>query len=128
MERFTIARNHMKFYSKFGVSATYTVPRLLLASNDIQRLFHAVLKEVLNHHPMMGVTIDDEGSLEPKWVRLSSIDLRQVLNFVDVDPREGNDRWTQAALRAPFDVVEDLPLWRLVVATEKKERDGDVAS
>lgn len=118
MERFNIIRNHVKFYSKFGVSATYTVPRSLLANSSLEQVVYTGLKEVLNHQPIMGVTVENEAGPEPEWVRLPDIDLREVVKFVDVDTKTSHDAWTQEALRAPFEVVEDLPLWRIVVAKD----------
>jgi hypothetical protein len=116
MERFNILRNRVKFYSKFGVTATYTVPRSMLTSNALEQVIYATLREVLNHHPILGVTVQDEGSPEPKWIRLPEIDYSGVVKVVDVDLKASHDdAWIQDALRAPFEVVNDLPLWRIVV-------------
>ncbi|TVY18016.1 putative alcohol acetyltransferase FCK4 [Lachnellula arida] len=115
MERFNILRNHVKFYNKFGVTATYTAPRSLLASNSLEQVVYAALREVLNHHPIMGVTVQDEATVEPKWIRLPTIDFRRVVEVVNADLEASYDSWVTDALRAPFVVVDDLPMWRVVV-------------
>ncbi|TVY82107.1 Uncharacterized protein LSUE1_G004256 [Lachnellula suecica] len=117
MERFNIIRNHLKFYNKLGVVANYTAP---LLTATLQATIFTCLKEVLNHHPILGVTTLNEGSPEPTWTRLKSFDLRSVVKFVQPDVR-GNDGWIQDALRAPFEVVEDLPLWRVVIVPQEAE-------
>ncbi|TVY87281.1 putative alcohol acetyltransferase [Lachnellula willkommii] len=115
MERFNILRNHVRFYNKFGVTATYTAPRALLASNSLEQVVYAALREVLNHHPIMGVTVQDEATVEPKWIRLPTIDFRRVVEVVNADLEASYDSWVTDALRAPFVVVDDLPMWRVVV-------------
>jgi hypothetical protein len=67
MERFNILRNHVKFYSKFSVAATYTVPGDFLKTNVLEKVVYSALREVLNHHPILGVTISDEATPQPKW-------------------------------------------------------------
>ncbi|TVY31776.1 putative alcohol acetyltransferase, partial [Lachnellula subtilissima] len=119
MERFNILRNHAKFYNKFGVTASYTAPRSLLASNSLEQVIYAVLREVLSQHPIMGVTVQDEATLEPKWIRLPTVDFRRLVKVVDADLGVSWDSWIRDALRAPFVVVDDLPMWRIVVARGK---------
>jgi hypothetical protein len=121
MERFNILRNHVKFYSKFSVAATYTVPGDFLKSNTLENVVYSALREVLNHHPILGVTILDEGTPEPKWTRLPTIDLGKIAKVVEL---KSSDEWIQAALREPFDVVQDLPLWRVVATTGGEKGDA----
>jgi hypothetical protein len=119
MERFNILRNYVKFYNNVQVSATYSIPRSLLqnySNSGIAGLVYAALKETVNHQAILGVTIKDEGSKEPKWVRLQTIDLRELVKIINVDPNASPDEWVQDAHRVPLTTTEDLPLWRVVVA------------
>lgn len=119
MERFNILRNHVKFYNNVQVTATYSVPRTLLqhfGNNGIEGLVYAALKETLNHQPVMGVTIEDEGTKEPKWIRLPTIDLREVVKVINADPNANPDKWVQDTHRGSVTRIGELPLWKVVVA------------
>jgi len=121
MERFNIARNHVKFYSKFSVAATYTVPGSFLKSNALENVIYSALREVMNHQPILGVTILDEATPEPKWTRLPTIDLGKIVKVVK---KTSCDEWIQAGLREPFDVVQDVPLWRIVATAGEEKADA----
>jgi hypothetical protein len=133
-ERFNILRNHVKFHNNVQVAATYNIPQRLLQTATIdvlQTLIFAALKETLNHQPIMGVTIADEGSPEPKWRRLAKIDLGEVVKIVDTDPKSGMDEWVREGHGLPFERPDELPLWRVTVAAQKAaitKGDSDVIS
>lgn len=130
MERFEIHRNRVKFFNNVQVTATYSVPRLLLqnfANSGIEVLIYAALKETLNHQPILGVIIDDEGSKEPKWVRLETIDLRENVKVINADPNASPDKWVQDAHRLQFTRPGELPLWRIVVAFQDSALIGNGA-
>ena len=119
MERFNIARNHVKFYNNVAVTATYSVPRTLLhqfGDDGVAGIVYAALKETLSHQPILGVTIDDEGTKQPKWRTLSMIDLREIVSVVTADPNASFDKWVQDGHRGLFPEIGELPLWRVVVA------------
>lgn len=121
MERFNIIRNHVKFYNNILVTAKYSIPRTLLqhfGNDEIEGLVYAALKETLNHQPMMGVTIEDEGTKEPKWIRLRTINLREVVKFINADPNASPDKWVQDTHRTSPAVTGELPLWRVVIASQ----------
>ena len=78
MEKFFIFRNQVKFYNNIEVGATYTVPRSLLKispEDAFTSLIYSALAETLKSQPILGVTIEDEQSMNPKWARLDRIDL-----------------------------------------------------
>jgi hypothetical protein len=119
MERWNILRNNVKFYNDIQVTATYSVPRALLQhfGNDrIEGLIYAALIETLKHQPIMGVTIEDEGTKEPKWRRLSTINLREVVKVINADPNANPDKWVQDTHRAPMPQIGELPLWKVIIA------------
>jgi hypothetical protein len=122
MERWNILRNYVGFYNTVAVSATYTIPRSLLGASSteaLEALIFKALEETLNHQPIMGVVIEDEGSQEPKWARLEKINLRDVVRIINVNPELGMDDWVSNAHRVRLDRVDELPLWRVVVAAEE---------
>jgi hypothetical protein len=78
MEKFFIFRNQVKFYNNIEVGATYTVPRSLLQippEDAFKSLIYSALAETLKTQPILGVTIEDEQGMNPKWARLDRIDL-----------------------------------------------------
>lgn len=118
MERFNILRNHVGFYHSVGAAATYTVPKLLVQSfGSIENLVNASLAEVISKQPILGVTLEDEGTPEPRWVRLDTIDLRKVTTMIDGDPKACLDGYLKDVYRAPFIPQVDIPLWRVIVVS-----------
>jgi hypothetical protein len=121
MERFNIIRNHLHMYNSVHVSAKYTIPSpsTLLPSQtpaDFQSLIFSCLAEVLKSQPILGVTIQDEGTKTPRWQRLSQINFTEIVKFVNEDPEECPDKWLEAGLRERLDRVDELPVWRVIVA------------
>ena len=128
MEKFNIIRNQVKFYNNVQVTAKYSAPRMLVqhfGNDGIEDLVYATLKETLNHQPMMGVTIEDEDTNEPKWTRLSTIDLREVVKVINFDPNANPDRWVQGTHRASPTTTRELPLWRVVIAFQDSALIGN---
>jgi hypothetical protein len=125
MERYNILRNHVKFYNNVQVAATYTIPISLLGiAGSIETLVYSAISEVISQNPIMGVSLADEGTSEPKWVRLPTIDLDEVVRVVEANPRSNIDRIIHDGHRAPFDRVGELPLWRvLVISTTPTDED-----
>lgn len=118
MERFNILRNYIDFYHSVSVTAVYTAPESLFSKHGgVQDLVYACLASVINDHAILGVTIADEGTPEPKWVRLETIDLGQIVK-VNSDPTLDLDVWINHGHHMPFKTTPDLPLWRVLIATD----------
>jgi len=116
LERFFIHRHHLKLYNSVAVTATYTAPRKLLqAAGNIESLVYTALQTVINKQAILGVTVQDADTPEPKWVRLESIDLSRVVSIVDIDPKSNLDTALQTAHTIEFEPVDELPLWRVVI-------------
>ena len=58
-------------------------------------------------------------------MRLETIDLREVVKVVNVDANASSDSWVQEGHRAPFDRLEELPLWRIIVAVQDSSLIGN---
>jgi hypothetical protein len=98
------------------------VPRSLLKSspdNALESLIYSTLTETLKNQPILGVTIEDEQSTNPKWARLVKIDLRELVKIIQEESPSTSDRWIEASHREPLDRVGELPLWRVVVAFQE---------
>jgi hypothetical protein len=76
---------------------------------------------VLKSQPILGVTIQDELSPEPRWQRLQTIDFTQIVKIIEQDPEECPDAWLQKGLRERIDRVDELAVWRIIVSVKKSE-------
>lgn len=124
MEKFFIFRNQVKFYNNIEVGATYTVPRSLLKippEVGFKSVIYSALVETLKTHPILGVTIEDEQSMKPKWARLGSIDLRELVKIIQEESPSGSIEWIEACHREPLDKIGELPLWRVVIAVHEAD-------
>lgn len=130
MERFNILRNYVGFYHSVGVAAAYTTPGSLLHSfGSVANLVYASLAEIVSKQPILGVTLEDEGTPEPRWVRLETIDFRKIVKIVDGDPRSNLEVYLQDFYRAPFKTYKELPLWRVIVVNSPESaKDADHGS
>lgn len=137
MERWNISRTHVKFYNKVQVAATYTAPLSLLnhptttattttnQNEKFKALVYSALSETLKRQPIMSVAIQDEGSQEPKWKRVSKIDLDELVTIIDQDPLANSDSWILEGHAAFLDRVDEVPLWRIRVAVLPSDLRGE---
>ena len=117
-ERYNIARNHLRFYNNVGTTATYEMPYRLVCENGVEGLTFYVLRRIIEIHPAMSVSIIDEASLNPLWVRLKEINLKEVVRFYNIQDQDGEDASraiVEGAHQVPFERLGELPLWRLSV-------------
>ncbi|KAG9234926.1 hypothetical protein BJ875DRAFT_530484 [Amylocarpus encephaloides] len=124
MERFNITRTSLKFYNKVNVTARYAFPCTLLPSGSappLKSLIYQTLAEGLKSQSLLGVVIEDEDTREPRWRRLETIDFDDVVSFVEEDPEGSWDEWILKGHREELDRVDELPLWRVVVASKPLE-------
>jgi hypothetical protein len=122
MEKFFIFRNQVKFHNNIEVGATYTVPRSLLKiplEDAFKSLIFSALAGTLKSQPILGVTIEDEQSMNPKWARLDRIDLRELVKIIQEESPSASVKWIEACHREPLDRIGELPLWRLVIAVQE---------
>lgn len=118
VERYNIARNYLRYYNNVGMTASYEVAETLLSEYALETLTFMALRRIIDRHPVMSISIADEGSINPFWVRLPEIDLKEVVRFHNLEERATESRVidiVQAAHQIPFENLEKLPLWRLVV-------------
>ena len=63
----------------------------------------------------------DEGTVEPQWVRLESIDLSKIVKIVQADPTSNLDNIIEDGHRTEFEQLETLPLWHIVAVVQDTE-------
>jgi len=126
-ERYNIARNHLRFYNNVGMTASYEIDTRILCKHGLDALTFAALRRMIDHHPAMSVSIEDEDSTNPSWVRLPVIDLKRVVRIHTI--REGDADTSfrdiiEAAHRVPFEELGDLPLWFVVLIQHPTTSSG----
>ena len=97
-----------------------SVPSSLLARYDgIKSMVFLALKTVIEHHPILGVIVEDES--DPKssrWQRVDSVNLDNHVSFTKLESTRSLDQLLQGFNRLPIDRVDQVPLWRVVVTSE----------
>jgi hypothetical protein len=86
--------------------------RLLENAGGVEDVIFAVLNSLVQRHPALGLSIAGEMTQSPSWIRLDKIDLREVVQFKDLN--EGY-QFIEDMHQRTFDRMGELPLWRLVV-------------
>lgn len=110
------------------MTATYEIGERLFHQNNLKTLMFAALRRVIDRHPVMSISIVDEGSLNPAWVRLPEIDLEKVVHFRELEEGdvEGSCRSIiEAAHQIPFEDLGQLPLWRVVLVEHETTSSND---
>jgi hypothetical protein len=98
------------------------VPRSLLKSspnNALESLIYSTIAETLKSQPILGVTIENEQSTDPKWARLVKINLGELVTVIQEESPSTSDGWIERSHRQILDKVGELPLWRVVVAFQE---------
>src|SRR5277367_1352068 len=91
---------------------------------NLENAVFGALTQLVNTHPVMGLSIINEASRAPSWTRLRQIDLRQVVTFThDVDEAE-IAAMIESAHQTSFGNLNSRPLWRLVVLSPPKGGDS----
>lgn len=106
------------------MTARYTVGADFMS--DIENVVFGAVTQLVNTHPVLGLSIIDEASRNPLWTRLRQIDLRQVITF-----RSGvKDSEVAAAIESthqkPFGNLESLPLWRIHVVSNANDVNDSI--
>ncbi|KAI8969793.1 alcohol acetyltransferase [Trametes punicea] len=122
IEAFFHSRTKLGVDSCIAVSARYesSSGRAL----DKATLFTA-LEQVVTEQPILSSRLSDrtpDGAIArmPSWIRLRSVDLNQIIEFLDADMSK-IDTILETEFMRPFDLDADLPLWRLAIL-----KDGTV--
>lgn len=119
-------RNKLRFYNSVALTAQYVLYSLLVEElGSLEAVIFAVLKSVICRHPPMGVSIADESPKKSFYVRLDTIDLREVTQFKTIS---GGQQFIEDQHQKPFERLGELPLWRVVVAEHETEANTSSVS
>jgi hypothetical protein len=95
-------------------------------------LFHALVA-LIAKHPILSAIPGAMNTEKPYFIRLTEIDLKQVVSFVEDELRAENTDWREFADKVlekehntPFESRNgtDLPFWRLCVITTRNNSDA----
>ncbi|TFY78569.1 hypothetical protein EWM64_g5438 [Hericium alpestre] len=108
----------MGFYYAVGMTSRFHPPA---GRRFIPSLLYEALKSLIGDHAALGVSVVEESTDNPRFIRLPRIDLREVVSFVQLpenaDYEHEFTKLTADRLSSPFDGLGRLPLWRLDILT-----------
>lgn len=115
LERFHITRRELGLDACVIVCATYS--SAAGSKLDGPTVLRALKKVVLDHAALC-VRIDIRPAEVPRFVRLPTIDLKNIVAFTEVSEQPLEELIRDQGARA-FDTKSELPLWRLLVQAEE---------
>ncbi|RPA98398.1 hypothetical protein L873DRAFT_1740684 [Choiromyces venosus 120613-1] len=125
-ERFFTASHTLNLYNNVGLTAHYTLTPALLTK---PRIFSA-LKALINLHPPLGVTILGENTREPRFARLKSIDLEEIVQTILL-PGEDTTAELDTVLSEQHSrgfELGRLPGWRCLIFRDHEDEARDAAA
>lgn len=123
IERWSTQCHSLGFYHNVGVTARYTSPPGRRLTRHV--LFRA-LEAAIRIHASLGLTILDEDTAKPHFARLKTIDLDQVVTFVQLSGSSDEayqqefDRVLSEQHSMPFRKLGQLPIWRVLLIEPEK--------
>jgi hypothetical protein len=125
MEKYSTIRSHLGIYLNVCLTAKYRRSHQRDAS-PLRPDLYAALASVVSHHPALALVPVDMHTNEPRFHRLSHIDLDRAVTFCRYDDGEVElDALLTTQHNLPFQEDEqetNLPFWRLIVVESTSER------
>ncbi|KAI9788317.1 MAG: hypothetical protein M1816_007003 [Peltula sp. TS41687] len=125
-EQFRVVMHRLGFHYNVAVAGRYTTS----GSLD-RRLIFLALRQAINEHPALGVTVSEPGDSgsKPHFIRLEKFDLSRIVSFVEVPTdedakRKEIDRVLSEQNSLGFEIGNGLPLWRILVLQEQGNKIG----
>ena len=116
LEKLYTARQVLGIYNSVIVTATYTV-RLKLDDTLLCSIFCATISRLLHRHPSLCCYVEGEDTLEPRFRRLITIEVKDVIQILNLEKRESLAQKLQELHDQQWP-MEGKPLWKLVVMRE----------
>ncbi|PNY26682.1 Uncharacterized protein TCAP_03385 [Tolypocladium capitatum] len=124
--KFNTSRHHLGLCRCVVLTGHYAVSHqsTLAGAKDGSSVRDAVVKAlatVVSQHPMLRVGIVGEGSAEPVYIHLLSIDLRQVMQWKEFNGQDGDDytafllHSVQAQHDQVWEHLDARPAWKIIV-------------
>ncbi|MCJ1380262.1 hypothetical protein MMC17_003365 [Xylographa soralifera] len=117
-EKLYTARQVLGIYNSVIVTATYTV-RSKLEDASLCSIFCAAISGLLHQHPSLSCHFEGEDTFEPKFRRITTIEVKDVLQISDLEKGESLAQKIQFLHDQPWS-VNRKPLWKLVVMREPR--------
>ena len=118
LEKLYTARQVLGIYNSVIVTATYAIPSNL-EDAALYSIFCATIPGLLHRHPSLCCYFEGEDTPEPKFRRLNSIVVEDVLQVLGLEQRESFTQKLQNFHDEPWP-VERKPLWKLVALREQQ--------
>ncbi|MCJ1430751.1 hypothetical protein MMC27_000101 [Xylographa pallens] len=118
-EKLYTARQVLGIYNSVIVTATYVLLSQLEDAGSLYSIFCPAISGLLHQHPSLNCYFEGEDTFEPKFRRLNTIEVQDVLQVLDLENGESlaeklqflhDQRWS----------VDRKPLWKLVVMREPR--------
>ena len=116
LEKLYTARQVLGVYNSVIVTATYTI-QTKLENRSLYSIFGHTIPKLIIRHPPLCCYFEGEDTPEPKFIRLNSFEVNDVLQIVDLKERETLAQRLQELHDQQWS-VERKPLWKLVVMKE----------
>ncbi|KAL8736799.1 MAG: hypothetical protein Q9166_000165 [cf. Caloplaca sp. 2 TL-2023] len=113
LEKLYTARHVLGIYNSVIVTATYTVP-LKLEDTTLSNILSAAIPPLLHRHPSLCCYFEGEDTVEPKFKRLETINLEDILQIYSLEQQRSLTQELQK-LHDQRWPTEPKPLWKLVV-------------
>ncbi|KAI8944739.1 alcohol acetyltransferase-domain-containing protein [Xylaria longipes] len=121
-EAYQLAMYILDQYRGTSVSCRYTIPPRLVglgARAELMQTVEAAIIDVVLKHAVLQLGILKADSAKPTWVQLSSIDLRNHIqwHFIDdsTELEHALRELTEVQLDTPFPDLETRPGWRIIM-------------
>ena len=123
-------RHHLGFYNNVGVTGYYYSPSSITLKPRISEAIAAIIRT----HPILSAIPVDEGTKNPHFARLQSVNLEECIKFVERQkPYDGgcNDSELDELLAAQhnkaFEPFNGRPFWRLVIFVNPDDKTSFAA-
>ncbi|KAL4731643.1 Alcohol acetyltransferase [Fusarium chlamydosporum] len=135
LEEIAAAAHHIDFFTNCAISAHYRASEAL-PNLHLELLVFNALSKVLRQHPILFAIPVVPGTEQPWWGRLESVDLKQVVSFVqrtqplpagaqaDSELDSLLEYWHNTNFKGSYGT---LPVWRLVIFQDYDRKNGFMA-
>ena len=116
LEKLYTARQALGIYHSVILTASYTI-QLKLDDASLKSIFCAAISKLLDRHPSLCCCVEGEDTPKPMFIRLKTIETKDVLQISDLEKKESVSQKLQELHDQPW-LLGRKPLWKLVVMRE----------
>ncbi|KAF3484006.1 silencing information regulator [Arthroderma uncinatum] len=134
LERYSTARNSLKFYTNVAVTVTYVLPST--CSLPLKDCIYKALETLIGQHPVLSAIPLEEDSKDPYFARLPEVNLDRCVTFQErkssfpaaesegeseVEPERDAELDELLNVQHNASFAAPLPYWRLCVLTDPRD-------